>query len=354
MLDQRPDAEICSDEPTFIAHVTGNSRLNASQPGPTLSDVASTAVGLNISGSTPGDDSQSRGRGQSSGFTDAKALVVKARAAPPELPCVRASRSPGRASYRWRHGPESPPGVHAHSRRAACLGGARVPDSPGASVALRFADGSGHGAGALLDYVGNVLVDGDGARQRELPSDARQPLASIYEAEFDRLQQLDAAIAASGTIRRLPHRRPQAVRTGRPPAGGSHQSPEGRRPTLGLYASYAYAETGIRQIRSVESFMRLTLHSTSSTSRCWGPTGVVPEFGRPWPWPCCPMLSQGWALLGRRTYVCSKASMRPRPFAPSPSGPRSKGRHGHRRGCTARGQAALIPSRRSSCSIDVS
>ena len=67
-------------------------------------------------------------------------------------------------------------------------------------------------------------------------------------------------------------------------------------PTLGIYAAYAYNDAGlIDEVRSVDGFMRLnlsgaTFYDIALLLREAKTTAYQTLF------PCCPMLSQGWAL----------------------------------------------------------
>lgn len=166
-----------------------------------------------------------------------------------------------------------------------------------ASVAIRFADGSGTVVAALPGYIGTIVVDdGRVVNVSYLPSGL--DVASDTQAtRLAELRRLVAASARFGTFQ-IPgagdERRSRADNF-----GDNIRMLKGIDPTLGIYAAYAYFEAQqISDVRSVMSFMDsdiggrvfdvAMLADTLTDSRISRDSGVAPF---------CPMLSQGWNFV---------------------------------------------------------
>jgi hypothetical protein len=157
-----------------------------------------------------------------------------------------------------------------------------------ASIAVRFADGSGTVLAALKGYTGNVVVD-----RGVIASVSYVPIS--IESEPDSVVQLRAAVATAaqfGVLRIEGDRedREQKARTW----GDTIRIQKKVDPTLGLYAAYAYDQAdllwSVRSVRNAMSrdLLGINLFDVAMLSDDPDTRRVVPF---------CPMLSQGWALL---------------------------------------------------------
>jgi hypothetical protein len=165
-----------------------------------------------------------------------------------------------------------------------------------ASVAIRFADGSGTVIAALKGYVGNITVDRAGvANVSYIPSHRELGLWQEYDRQRQRIDRLHATVATSARYGVFRVDASQAARL-----ADTIRVLKGIDPTLGLYAAYAYADADLEsQVRSVRQYLRgdlgaalfdvamLSGHRQLLTPRSGG-DGTVPF---------CPMLSQGWGFL---------------------------------------------------------
>jgi hypothetical protein len=162
------------------------------------------------------------------------------------------------------------------------------------SVVLRLADGSGMVLAGLESYIGTVVVEnGSIVNVSYVPSD-NSPLWGDYARERTRLEKLRAVVAASA--------RYGVFRVDQDNAGEIARQIRYLKsidPTLGLYASYAYAEVGmVDQVRSVMDYMEGNLSAMLfDVAMLAGKLDESRDL-RPYPVvPFCPMLSQGWTLL---------------------------------------------------------
>lgn len=164
-----------------------------------------------------------------------------------------------------------------------------------ASVAIRFADGSGTVIAALKGYVGNITVDRAGvANVSYIPSHRELGLWQEYDRQRERIDRLHATVATSARYGVFRVDASQAARL-----ADTIRVLKGIDPTLGLYAAYAYADADLEsQVRSVRQYLRgdlgadlfdvAMLSGELAGRRPDGGDGTVPF---------CPMLSQGWGFL---------------------------------------------------------
>ncbi len=302
---QQPDAEINSDEPTYIAHVTTPTRLAVGAAAPTLADVASTAVGAGVAGGTPQASSSAiKALATASGYDAASNVIAQARGLPAQLSARAGFVIFGQQVKSVTAKPGIKTGFQNVSSggRPSALVDVDVQSVRAASVALRFADGSGGTIVAALDqYVGTVIVDQGRVTNISYVPSIKNPMRSAYDSEANRLEQLRAAVATAAQfgVFRIEGPKDARNKTGRELADRIRML-KGIDPTLGLYAAYAYADAGLLDgVRSVRSYMRNDLGGVDlfDVLMLTGEmSGKSPGNARG-PYPFCPMLSQGWGLL---------------------------------------------------------
>jgi hypothetical protein len=303
-LEQRPDSKVLSDEPTYIAHVSGPAQAPATGAVPTVSDVAASrlraaGIGLNA----PAFSAQAiEAAATKSGFEAALATIAQARG----LPAGLEVRTGFVISGQRLESVMASPGIRvklsnsAGAARPGALVEVDAADAHAASVALRFVDGTGTVLAALDTYIGNVVVEeGKVSNVSYLPSHA-SPMRGMYEAEGRAVEQMHAAVSTAAQFGVFRIEGPKETRQ-----AAARQLADRIRmlkaidPTLGLYAAYAYAEAGIPdQARSVRDIMRGDLRTDlfDVAMLAGGLEGRNLE-GREGPVPFCPMLSQGWGQL---------------------------------------------------------
>ena len=158
-LNQLPDAEVCSDD--YIGHVSTTERLAVSGTlAPTLSDVASTAIGTELGGGRlQGPPNTLRTLPAASGFLASADTIVTARGLSNKLAARSGFVVSGvrLASVTARPGIKTDFTNSSESSRPSALVEVDTPHA--ASVALRFADGSGTVLAALDEFLSNVVVD---------------------------------------------------------------------------------------------------------------------------------------------------------------------------------------------------
>jgi hypothetical protein len=307
-LRQHPDAEICSDEPTYIAHVTTSTRLAVGAPTPTLADVASSAVGTAVAGGSPqapGPDPRSaiRALAVASGYDAASNVIVQARGLPAQL----AARAGFVVSGQQVRSVTVRPNIRTSFQNASSAGrpsalvDVDVRGVRAASVALRFADGSGTVVAALDEYVGTVVVDQGRVTNVSYEPSVQSPMRSAYDSEAARLERLRASVGAAARLGVFRIEGPTDLRrkTGRELAGRIRML-KGIDPTLGIYAAYAYADAGLLgDVRSVRGYMKNDLGGIDlfDVLMLTGEMSGKPPGNARGPYPFCPMLSQGWELL---------------------------------------------------------
>jgi hypothetical protein len=303
-LRQQPDAEICSDEPTYIAHVTTPTRLAGGAAAPTLADVVSSAVGTGIAGGTPQASSFAiRELATASGYEAASNVIALARGLPAQLSARAGFVISGQQVKLVTARPGIKTGFQnlPSGDRPLALVDVDVQSVRAASVALRFADESGTIVAALDQYVGTVIVDQGRVTNVSYVPSVQSPMRSAYNSEAHRLEQLRAAVATAARfgVFRIEGPRDARNKTGRELADRIRML-KGIDPTLGLYAAYAYADAGLLDgVRSVRGYMNNDLGGVDlfDVLMLTGEMSGKPPGNSRGPYPFCPMLSQGWGLL---------------------------------------------------------
>jgi len=162
-------------------------------------------------------------------------------------------------------------------------------DHPNSSLLVRFQNGSGSVFAIKQDYVGNVQIkDGRVINVNYTPSASTSLYFDEYEPNRDRIDRRRAFVAT-------------ATRHGifEPKESEAEDAAEFLRmmksvdPTLGIYAAYAYQETGkLHHIRNVLNYMKNDPLPVPFDVVLLARPDSVPLYA-----PFCPMLNQGWALL---------------------------------------------------------
>jgi hypothetical protein len=301
---QIPDAEICSDEPTYIGRVLTPERL--AEPAPllrpaSLADVASAAINIGVGGGTvtkPTDATVALAR--SSGFDDARNEVVRARGIERELPLTRGFAVSGARvkDVTVSHGGSARIVNSRESERPSAGVEIDLRGRDAATVALEFTDGTGTVLAGLSYFIGTITVDKGRVTNVSYSPSRRSPLWSEYQHEAERLDRLRADVAAAARLGVLRFEGPRAQRKSAANALADRiRMLKGIDPTLGLYAAYAYSDADASdQVRSVEHYVRENLNAdlydiAMLSGKLANPTGVRG------PYPFCPMLAQGWSLL---------------------------------------------------------
>jgi hypothetical protein len=125
-------------------------------------------------------------------------------------------------------------------------------------------------------------------------------MRSAYEYEAKRLDELHATVATAARFGVFRIEGPKAARNSTAAQMADRiRLLKGIDPTLGLYAAYAYADAGLmEQVRSVRGYMRGDLGvDLFDVAMLSGDLSGKPPGDPRGPYPFCPMLSQGWALL---------------------------------------------------------
>lgn len=298
-LDQRPDSKVYSDEPVFIGHAVGQPR-QAGQAAPTVADVARlnlTEIGIHnfeFNAEPLYPTNLLTEVAVKCGFQRTHSTVQRAFVLPQQFG--------GRAGFRIFG--QHILSVAAH-RTAATFNNdtagatVRIDEVPGgaASVALRFADGSGTILAALDRFIGNVAVENGKVINVSYVPSFENPNRQLYENQASQVAQLHAVAAAAahfGLFRvdgpEITRRRSAAELAGR------IRELKGLDPTLGIYAAYAYADAQLLEdVRSVRQNLLADLGSDLfDVAMLAGTLSERPSDARV---PFCPMLSQGWGLL---------------------------------------------------------
>jgi Caspase domain len=170
----------------------------------------------------------------------------------------------------------------------------------GASVALRFSDGSGTLLAALDGFIGNVVVDDAGVSSVSYFPSRASPMYDIYRQEQGRINELHAVVATSARYGafRIEGPAPSRERSAAEIASRIRML-KGIDPTLGIYAAYAYADGGLlKDAKSVHGYMRgdlgIDLFDVAMLALVLFDRVPGSSDG---PVPFAPMLSQGWSLL---------------------------------------------------------
>ncbi|UWU83191.1 caspase family protein [Bradyrhizobium yuanmingense] len=166
----------------------------------------------------------------------------------------------------------------------------RFRDAPAASVAIRFADGSGSILAALRGYTCSLVIEAGKILSASYLANDQPPNPFI-----DKLRSTVAAAAQFGVFR-IDGDRDTANRKAAE-FGDKIRAGKSADPTLGLYAAYAYHQADlVDRVRSVDDFMRgdlqVRLFDVAMLSR-----RLSSDRRRSEVFPFCPMLAQGWGLL---------------------------------------------------------
>jgi hypothetical protein len=273
-----------------------------------LADVASSAVGTAVAGGSPqapGPDPRSaiKALAVASGYDAASNVIVQARGLPAQL----AARAGFVVSGQQVRSVTVRPNIRTSFQNASSAGrpsalvDVDVRGVRAASVALRFADGSGTVVAALDEYVGTVVVDQGRVTNVSYEPSVQSPMRSAYDSEAARLERLRASVGAAARLGVFRIEGPTDLRrkTGRELAGRIRML-KGIDPTLGIYAAYAYADAGLLgDVRSVRGYMKNDLGGIDlfDVLMLTGEMSGKPPGNARGPYPFCPMLSQGWELL---------------------------------------------------------
>jgi hypothetical protein len=298
-IAQHPDSKVYSDEPTYISQVAQQVAAGPAEREPNVADVALTALwGERGPVSERFSNAQLQAVAAQTGFTSAKTAVGK--------DWTRHDSFQGRTGFVV---------VGAEVRRAAASRAGRmiqppssaanegrvvvdVPDRRACSVAIQFSDGSGTILAALDGYIGHVLIDrGVVANVSYLPS-REGAYWSAFRSQQQRLAELHGLVSAAaryGVLRFDGSRRERQRQAG--DLANRIRMLKALDPTLGIYAASAYADAGLSsEVRSVRGIMRDThgvdLLDVAMLTRDGSLRNIASEAV-----PCCPMLSQNWALL---------------------------------------------------------
>jgi len=316
-LQQEPDCLVMSDDSTYIGHAPSRNRpVGSPTPAnvitPAISDVA--RVILNARGF---DIGQPTFRGSDitevatqSGFSDSIDRIQHAQRPTAEID-VRTGfiiSGTGLVSAVTSRDVK----VNITDRGTQSVVDVKLSERPAGSVALRFANGSGTILAALDRYIGNVVVvEGKVTNVSYFPSRSND-MRHMYEEQASRLKQLHAIVATAARfgVFRIEGSEKTRQDLGRKMAGQIRVL-KGVDPTLGVYASYAYADAGLLdQVRSVRQIMRGTLGADLFDVAML--TGALSEKHTEdieranHPAPFCPMLSQGWGQLRVKRVSLSK------------------------------------------------
>jgi hypothetical protein len=175
-------------------------------------------------------------------------------------------------------------------------------DAPSASVLIEFDDGkNGEGNGIVLPglrgYIGHVFVDQGAVINVNYVPATNSKFWGSYLPQRPQIEALRASVATAaglGVFRIAPDEAQSFA--------DKIRQFKAFDPTLGLYAAYAYASAGVdREVASVLRYMRDDLKTVLFDVAMLAERGVGPrETGPQTILPFCPMLRQGWSLLGVR------------------------------------------------------
>jgi hypothetical protein len=175
-------------------------------------------------------------------------------------------------------------------------------DAPSASVLIEFDDGkNGEGNGIVLPglrgYIGHVFVDQGAVINVNYVPATNSKFWGSYLPQRPQIEALRASVATAaglGVFRIAPDEAQSFA--------DKIRQFKAFDPTLGLYAAYAYASAGVdREVASILRYMRDDLKTVLFDVAMLAERGVGPrETGPQTILPFCPMLRQGWSLLGVR------------------------------------------------------
>lgn len=306
-LNQRPDAQVTSDDDIYIAKAAKTTMAASTGTATGLRHVAAANLGdVGLRGIVqvgPRKDTEvaayrqaTRDLDTKTGFSKAQSEVAsqmnELEAFARRLPSAfttgfLVSGQPIDSAFLILDGPPRP-----FERLGDQAVAANVPRGRAASALIQFADGSSTLVAALHGFAGNIAVARNG-----VINVSYVPRHGGYDAR--RLVELHASVATAARF--------GVFRIEREEGGGRNA---GARladtvrmmkdvdPTLGLYAAYAYSEAGQqRGVASVRGIMRgdlgFDLFDTAMLSGALAKKEATLRTCAPF----CPMLSQGWALL---------------------------------------------------------
>jgi hypothetical protein len=294
-----PQTDVCSSDKTYIGRLADEANIKPAQPPkPNLSDVVNQALtqvnlGLGILRLDSSDATRKRIEvtAAETGFSRARDIILSAQARPDEAnSTTTAFVVVGDAVENVIAAPGARASVVAGEERT------RVDvefSGPAATLAIRFRGGGGTVLVALQQFIGQIVVENGLVMNVSYDERGNPP--------SEQIRQLRATVATAAQFGsfRIPgngeERTTQARNLGNTLRMGKYADP-----TLGLYAAYAYWEAALaNQIKSVASFMREDLHvglfDIAMLSGELSGHELPPDV-----FPGCPMLSQGWNLLGVR------------------------------------------------------
>lgn len=187
----------------------------------------------------------------------------------------------------------------------------RVDGKTAQPVVVQVAGGRCVIVAALPGYIAHLRFHENGLSNISYVPSANHPRWQEYESkrnDIDRLRAL-IAIAAEGDTFRL--RSDTEARM----LAAQIRMQKAFDPTLGIYASYAYAEAGtLSEASDVLQAMRSDLGVDLFDVRMLG-MRTLETFGKPVPvLPMCPMLTQGWSLLRMHGLTLPSVLEQARPF----------------------------------------
>ncbi len=299
-INQRPDSQVMSGEGAYIGLAASSTPANANTSIPaTLFDVASSELdnagvaGLWPDNPRPSAESISIAAADS-GFNAARDIIVQARGVPSEfvVNCGFSVSGQRLVDVTASKGAL----VKFVNDRDSALVEVILKNMHAASVALRFANGSGTVLAAINGYVGNVVVDRTSVSNVSYVPAPSSPMRSFYLSEEKRLIELRAAVATAARfgVFRIEGSRDQRNDAARRLADRIRVL-KGVDPTLGIYCAYAYYDAGLpKKVESVASYMYGDLGvDLFDVAMLAGSIGMASRA----PVPFIPMLSQGWSLL---------------------------------------------------------
>lgn len=304
-LNQRPDAQVTSEDDVYIAKVAKTLKTSTSGTATSLRHVAAASlndVGLRgLMQEAPRKDFElaeyqraTRDLDTKTGFSKAQSEITSpmrefeqfARASSGGAGFY-VSGQPVKAAFVLVGGTLRP--FKRAGERAITT---EVPRGKAASALIQFSDGSAALVAALGGFAGSIAVARNG-----VINVSYVPSHGGYDA--DRLNRLHASVA---TAARFGVFRIERGEGGERNAGArladTVRMMKDVDPTLGLYAAYAYADAGIQsEVASVRGFMRGNLGFDLFDTAMLSGALTKKEATLGTCAPFCPMLAQGWALL---------------------------------------------------------
>ncbi len=160
------------------------------------------------------------------------------------------------------------------------------------TVLVEFEDGSGGAIAILRDYVATVFANEQGIQSISYVPGFGSPRRDEYEDQRSRTERLRSIAAAAAKNGVLAVDRADAKKFGDLVRAAKRWDP-----TLGFYASLAYAEVGlIERVRSVAYYMRDDLQVDFFDVALL--SGTMDSAGELFPF--CPALNQSWMYLAPR------------------------------------------------------